>query len=141
MTATTKHTILYADDDPDDLFMVTQAFKSYDNDIKIVHAPDGHEALRRLEELVRQKKHPCLIILDINMPGMNGKEALVRIKQSEETKGIPTVIFTTSSSSLDRTFAEKWGAGFITKPLVYAELEELAKTFVNLCDFEMTKRA
>ena len=137
----TKHTILYADDDPDDLFIVTQAFKDFDNSIRIVHAQNGQEALQHLQKLEQQKVYPCLIILDINMPGMNGKDALVRIKQSDTHKDIPVVLFTTSSSSLDKEFARKWGANFITKPLAYDELEELAKTFVNLCDFEVSKRA
>lgn len=140
MTAT-KHTILYADDDPDDLFIVTQAFKSYNDSIHIVHAQNGYEAVQCLQQLAQKEIYPCLIILDINMPGMNGKDALVRIKQSESFKDIPVVLFTTSSSVLDKEFARKWGANFITKPLAYDELEELAKQFVSLCDFEMSKRA
>ena len=136
-----KHSILYAEDDLDDLFMVKQAFESYNNEIEIVHAYNGFDAIQFLNHLKEQKQLPCLVILDINMPGMDGREALIRIKQSEHYKNIPVVMFTTSSSELDKNFARKWGADFITKPLVFSELQELAKTFISLCDFEITRRA
>ena len=138
---TSKHTILYVEDDLDDLFMVEQAFEKYNSDIDVVHAKDGFEALKFLNEYQQNHPLPCLIILDINMPGMDGRETLIRIKQSERFKEIPVVLFTTSSSERDMAFARKWGAEFITKPLVYSELEDLAKSFTNLCDFEMKTRA
>lgn len=138
---TPKHTILYVEDDLDDLFMVEQAFEKYYSDISIVHAKDGFEALKFLNELQEYHALPCLIILDINMPGMDGRETLIRIKQSLRFKDIPVVLFSTSSSERDKAFARKWNADFITKPLIYSELEELAKSFTNLCDFEMKTRA
>lgn len=138
---TSKHTILYIEDDLDDLFLVEQAFEKYNTDIQVVHAKDGFEALKYLNKLSDGHGMPCLIILDINMPGMDGRETLIRIKQSDRLKDIPVVLFTTSSSDRDKYFARKWNAEFITKPLVYSELEELAKSFVNLCDFEMKTRA
>ena len=134
-----KHTILYAEDDLDDLFIVQQAFHSYDGSIKVVHATNGFKAIDYLNNL--KGPYPCLIILDINMPGLDGRETLVRIKESEKLKNIPVVLFTTSSSQNDRDFAKQWGAEFITKPLVYSELEVLSKVFVDKCDFEMSKRA
>ena len=67
------------------------------------------------------------------MPGMDGRETLIHIKQAETYKNIPTVLFTTSSSPADRSFAEKWGARFITKPLIFSELEALAQRFLILC--------
>lgn len=138
---TSKHTILYVEDDLDDLFMVEQAFEKYNSGIKVVHAKDGFEALKFLNELKDKDQLPCLIILDINMPGMDGRETLIRVKQSLRFKDIPVVLFSTSSSDRDKAFARKWNAEFITKPLIYSELEELAKSFTNLCDFEMKSRA
>jgi CheY-like chemotaxis protein len=72
---------------------------------------------------------------------MNGREALIQIRQSDDFKNIPVVLFTTSSSELDKAFAKKWGAEFITKPLVYSELEELAKRFISLCTTSVSERA
>jgi CheY-like chemotaxis protein len=136
-----KHTILYAEDDLDDLFMIRQAFEQFDDATQLVHTGNGFEALEQLNKAKAEKNLPCLIILDINMPGMNGREALIRIRQSDDYKGIPVVLFTTSSSELDKAFAKKWGAEFITKPLVYSELEELAKRFISLCTVTVSERA
>src|SRR5689334_14585426 len=127
------HTILYAEDDADDLFMVRQAFEQFDNTVELIHAFDGFQAIERLRQTQVHGSLPCLIILDINMPGMDGRETLVHIKQADSYKNIPTVLFTTSSSPADRSFAEKWGARFITKPLIYSELEALAQRFLMLC--------
>ena len=134
-----KHTILYAEDDLDDLFIVKQAFELYDGDINIIHASNGFETLQHMADLEGKQRLPCLIVLDINMPGMDGRETLIQLKQHERFKKIPVVLFTTSSSSLDKAFAEKWGAKFITKPLVYAEMEKMVDTFIAYCDFGITK--
>src|SRR6185503_15970449 len=83
-----KHKILYAEDDADDLFMVQQAFEKYDGAIELIHAANGFEALQQLEHSKAAGNLPCLIILDINMPGMDGKETLIRIRQSENFKNM-----------------------------------------------------
>lgn len=136
-----KHTILYAEDDLDDLFMIRQAFEQFDGSTQLLHVGNGFEALEQLNKSKAEKHLPCLVILDINMPGMNGREALIRIRQSEEYRNIPVVLFTTSSSELDKAFAKKWGAEFVTKPLIYSELEALAKQFISLCTASVTARA
>jgi CheY-like chemotaxis protein len=127
------HTILYAEDDHDDLFMVRQAFAQFDGSVNLVHAQDGYDTIEKLKQAQANSSLPCLVILDVNMPGMDGKETLVRLKQSEAFKKIPVVLFTTSSSDIDKAFADRWGARFITKPLVYSELEMLATNFLNMC--------
>jgi CheY-like chemotaxis protein len=134
----TKHTIFYAEDDLDDLFIVKQAFQTYDGNIKILHAHNGLEALETLETLTEIEALPCLILLDINMPGMDGRETLIRIKQHERLKHIPAAMFSTSSSSLDKEFAAKWNARFFTKPLVYSEMEKMVDTFVSICEHSTT---
>jgi CheY-like chemotaxis protein len=141
MSTAARHTILYVEDDLDDLFIVQQAFENYNDTITVVHAHNGFMALEYLNNLYELNALPCLVILDMNMPGMDGRETLIRIKQSELFKEIPVVMFTTSSTKTDKDFAQKWGAEFITKPLVYNELEVLAKTFIDKCNFEITKRA
>ena len=133
MSSQHTHTILYAEDDADDVFMVRQAFEQLDNQIHLEHAINGLYAMQQLEAMHREGHLPCLIILDINMPGMDGREALKQIKESDHFHKIPVVLFTTSSSEHDRAFAQKWGAHFITKPLIFDELRELAKIFVSHC--------
>lgn len=135
MTAT-KHTILYAEDDLDDLDMVKLAFEKQ-KDIEIVHAHDGNEALAYLNGIARGEMLPCLIILDINMPGMDGRQTLLHIKKEEVYKEIPVVMFTTSNSPMDIEFARVHGADFITKPLRFDEIESLAVEFTKRCNIEM----
>src|SRR5438309_6562863 len=135
-----KHTIVYAEDDWDDVQFVKDCFKKYDGKIELVHAPNGIETIATLHNLLQKGVTPCLIILDINMPILDGRQTLVKIKTEPEFKKIPVVMFTTSSSHLDKEFAQKWGADFITKPLRYAEVQGLADEFVKRCDSEMSKR-
>ena len=137
----TKHTIVYAEDDFDDVQFVRDCFKKYNGRIDLVHAQNGSEALSVLTKLHIQGITPCLIILDINMPLMDGRQTLVKLKANTALKKIPVVMFTTSSSTLDRDFATKWGADFITKPLRYSEVEGLAEEFVRRCDAAITADA
>src|SRR5688572_7747309 len=99
----TKLTILYAEDDLDDLDMVKLAFENQNN-IEIKHAHDGNEAFAYLNSVGNNKQLPCLIILDINMPGMDGRQTLLQLKQHDTYKNIPVVMFTTSNSPTDIEF-------------------------------------
>jgi CheY-like chemotaxis protein len=135
---TSKHTILYAEDDLDDLLMVREAFEQHDH-IEVVHAANGWEALNILRSMYSNHFLPCLIILDINMPVMDGKEALVKIKAEDGLKKVPIVLFSTSNSLSDQNFALKWNVDLITKPLHYDDLESIAREFVTRCNFEINK--
>lgn len=133
----TKSTIVYADDDLDDLFIVEQAFAPFADYINLLHVPDGIKALQAIEELCNSKDEPCLILLDMNMPVMDGRQTLIQLRKSERMCNIPVAIFTTSSSPIDKAFASQWNAQYFTKPLAYDELQQLAKTFVRMCADEV----
>jgi CheY-like chemotaxis protein len=133
----TKSTIVYADDDLDDLFIVEQAFAPFANHVNLVHVPDGHAALKKLEELCATGNEPCLVLLDMNMPVMDGRQALIRMRRSEQLCKIPVAIFTTSTSAIDKAFAQQWDARYYTKPLQFDELQRLAKTFITICAEEV----
>ena len=135
---TSKHTIVYAEDDLDDLFIVKQAFEKHDH-IQVVHAPDGKKALLTLEEMLLQNLLPCLVILDINMPIMNGRETLQEIRKHPRLTNLSVVLFSTSNSSSDAEFARKHDAVLITKPIEYSDLEKIAAAFVEQCNFEINK--
>ena len=135
---TSKHTIVYAEDDLDDLFIVKQAFEKHDH-IDVVHAPDGKKALLTLEEMLGQNILPCLVILDINMPVMNGRETLQAIRKHPQLTALSVVLFSTSNSPADAEFAQNHDAVLITKPIEYSDLENIAATFVDQCNFEINK--
>ena len=134
--STIKHTIVYAEDDLDDLFILTQAFQKHDQ-IEVLHAPDGKKVMAMLERMASEKSLPCLVILDINMPVMSGREALQAIRSNSALCKLPVVLFSTSSSASDRLFAEAHEAFLITKPSDFLNLETIVGQFVDHCNFEI----
>jgi len=131
-----SYTILYADDDHEDLKMISEAFEKYTEHLKVAHAYNGTEALQLLSQMCESGMTPCLIILDINMPKMNGIETLIEIRKVKECHHIPVILFSTSSQLIDKKIAERLGADFITKPAKYQDLEKLVGQFVEKCLIE-----
>ena len=134
-----KHIVLYADDDADDLLLVQEAFSQHSDNVEVVTVSDGIEALNYLESLTPLDPSPCLVILDVNMPRLNGKETLKEIRKSEKFSNVPVVIFTTSSLPLDKDFAQKYNAGFLTKPLDIRQMDIIASQFIDHCHDEIKK--
>ena len=78
-------------------------------------------------------RRPRLIILDINLPGMNGKEILVRLRQTERWRRVPVLLFSTSNSEADKRFAARWNAGCMLKPSAVPDLLSLPEKFIRYC--------
>lgn len=135
-----KNVVVYADDDPDDIELVEEAFRHYTNNVEVITFSNGSETLSYLKTLSTDDAMPCLIILDINMPMLNGKEALVRLRQLEGFDTVPVVLFTTSSMPVDKSFAERYNAGFVTKPLGFEQMEIITKQFVDHCTEETRRK-
>lgn len=135
-----KNIVLYADDDTDDIELVEEAFRHFASNVEVLTFQNGSQALSYLKNLSDDDPVPCLIILDINMPVLNGKETLVRLRQLEKYEGVPAVLFTTSSMPLDKAFAQRYNAGFVTKPLSFEQMEIIAKQFINHCTEETQKK-
>lgn len=134
-----KSIVLYADDDTDDLQLVEEAFIKYKTNVELVTVPDGVQALAYLRNLSHFDPTPCLIILDINMPRMNGKEVLVSIRNMNRFEEVPVVLFSTSSQPQDKDFATLHRAGFITKPIDIKQVDAIADTFIEHCNEEARK--
>ena len=134
-----KHVILYADDDADDLLLVQEALTNFTDSVEVITMNSGEEAIDFLENLDALEPAPCLIILDVNMPRLNGKETLLKIRNMERFEEIPVVLFTTSTFPLDKSFAEKYKAGFITKPIDMRQMGKIADQFVEHCTDEIKK--
>ncbi len=128
-----KNIVLYADDDIDDLQLIEEAFSKYYNTIELKTATDGIEAISSLRQMADSGIKPCLIILDINMPRLDGRETLIRIKQMHELKSVPVILFSTSSQHVDEMFANKYNAAFITKPSDFTQLENIINSFIDHC--------
>jgi CheY-like chemotaxis protein len=124
-------TILYAEDDPDDFEMVRESFDKYP-DIQLVQCRNGLELLQLLQQTNEISK-PCLIILDMNMPIMDGRQALVQIRKEPFYKEVPVIVFTTSNSHLDQFFAKSYHARFMTKPQRAADAVSVAEQIATLC--------
>jgi len=135
----TKNIVLYADDDIDDLQLVQDAFLQYANNVKVITLNDGIEALSYLKNLNEFDPGPCLIILDVNMPRMNGKEALLLIRQMKRFESVPIILFTTSNQLVDKDFAKRYKAGFITKPIHIRQMAVITDKFIDYCTEEVRK--
>jgi CheY-like chemotaxis protein len=131
-----KNSILWADDDVDDLQMMREILQKSDIDFDIIEVRNGKEALQHLQIARDNASLPCLIILDINMPVMDGKETLSIIKQNRELKDIPVVIFTTSQSEMDKLFCERLGSEMITKPPTFKKLEDTVTRLLSFCKWK-----
>jgi CheY-like chemotaxis protein len=128
-----KNTILWADDDADDLQMMREILLKNGKSYSIREVQNGRQALDYLDQARREQALPCLIILDINMPVMDGKQTLSAIKSIEAYRSIPVVVFTTSASELDQVFCERMGTPMITKPPSYARLETTVVQLLEYC--------
>jgi CheY-like chemotaxis protein len=126
-------TILMADDDPDDRLMTKEAFEESRlvNDLRFVE--DGVELLDYLQRRRQyadpaSSPRPGLILLDLNMPKKDGREALREIKADPKLKNIRVVILTTSKAEEDiyRSY-DLSAASYITKPVTFAAMAEVVK--------------
>jgi len=120
-------TILLADDDPDDREMACEALEESSLANPMIQVEDGEELMEYLRGEGRYADNapdlPGLILLDLNMPRMDGREALAQIKQDERLRRIPVVVLTTSQAEEDIFRTYDLGVNsFITKPVMFDEL-------------------
>jgi CheY-like chemotaxis protein len=125
--------ILIADDDPDDRMLTMDAFKENHLSNKIFFVEDGQELVDYLKnngKFTDKEKYPRpgLILLDLNMPKKDGREALKEIKTDPELKRIPVIVLTTSKAEEDIIKTYDLGVNcFITKPVTFQGLVEVTK--------------
>lgn len=126
-------TVLCVDDDPDEREIVCTAISEIDTNFKVFYAENGLEAHSYLSEAKSTGDFPCLIILDINMPVMDGKETLVALKKDDQVSKIPVAMFTTSSSPSDKQFFSDFGVDLVTKPADLSSIVFEVRKLLSYC--------
>jgi len=119
--------ILLVEDDQVDVMTVRRALKELHVTNRLEHMENGEDALAFLRDTTKDR--PCLILLDLNMPIMNGIEFLQEVKSDAELKCIPVVVLTTSDEQKDKLESFKLGiAGYMRKPVDYQQFVEIIRT-------------
>lgn len=132
-----RHRILVAEDDPDDQFLLRKAVIASGVVSWVDVVENGEELLDYLNECGSSDERqpsslPSLILLDLNMPRKDGREALREIKGTPGLRSIPIVAFTTSNQKEDIDYCYRTGANaFITKPSSFTELSEVIRILIS----------
>jgi chemotaxis family two-component system response regulator Rcp1 len=131
--------VLLVEDSPGDVRLTREAFLEADKSINLSVASDGVEAMAflRQEGLYVDAPRPDLILLDLNLPKMDGREVLAQIKKDDSLKMIPTLILTTSDAEADIARSYQLQANcYLSKPVELDAFESLVK---SISDFWLTK--
>ena len=121
--------ILLVEDDIVDVMTVKRALKDLKVTNELVLGANGEEALEYLRVNGSGNKRPCLILLDLRMPKMNGLEFLKNVKADDNLRNLPIVVLTTSENEEDRSNSFGLGAaGYMVKPADYEKFVDTIKT-------------
>jgi chemotaxis family two-component system response regulator Rcp1 len=132
-------TVLLAEDSPGDVRLTQEAFRDANRSIQLQVVSDGVEAMAflRQEGDYINAPRPDLILLNLNLPKMDGREVLAQIKQDDDLRTIPTVILTTSDAEADIVKSYQLQANcYLTKPVQFDEFASLVR---SINDFWLTK--
>ncbi|GAA1558248.1 response regulator [Dactylosporangium maewongense] len=133
--------VLLVEDDPADVALMESVFEDHSIRSELHHVADGGEALAFLhrEEPYTDAPRPDLILLDLNMPRVDGRQALTLIKQEDKLKSIPVIVFTTSSTESDIAASYSRNANaFVTKPIDLDQFERVVAEIRNFYGHTVT---
>ncbi|SIM65583.1 response regulator [Micromonospora cremea] len=122
--------ILVVDDDPGDVLMIEEALADSDVDKVIDVVSDGEEAMEflRAEGRHLEARRPDVILLDLNMPRMDGRQVLGAVKQDEDLRTIPIVVLTTSNADTDIVGSYTLQANaYVTKPIDLDDFNDVVR--------------
>jgi CheY-like chemotaxis protein len=134
-----NRTVLLVEDSPGDVRLTKEAFRDADPEIDLRVVVDGVEAMTYLkrEGVHVNAPRPDFILLDLNLPKMDGREVLAHIKEDDNLRTIPTVILTTSDAEADIVTSYKLQANcYLSKPVQLEEFESLVR---SINDFWLTR--
>jgi CheY-like chemotaxis protein len=126
--------ILLAEDNPADVFLIRESLKEHGVEFALEVAENGEQAMQRLNELRDGSGGvpPDLIVLDLNLPQVDGMELLRHLRNIPRLAGLPVVIFTSSDSTQDRQNAAMLGAMYICKPVNLDEFMKIGQELERL---------
>jgi CheY-like chemotaxis protein len=126
MSQTREFKVLLVEDEPADGYLVRKAFAASPFQVTLTHVTDGIEALEYLRHEGGQHANavrPDLILLDLNMPRMDGRQLLAAIKKDDDLCGIPAIVLSTSQVPRDAAECYRLGAaGYVVKPMNLSQL-------------------
>jgi DNA-binding response OmpR family regulator len=126
-----KHSVFIVDDDADDRESIRDAFLANKHQQDYVFMKNGEQLMVHFTDA--PAKLPSLILLDLNMPGKDGRDVLKEMKTHKDFNLIPIIVITTSSSAKDREASYRLGANcFLTKPNSFQELVEITDSIAKL---------
>jgi len=129
-----KKRILLADDDKEDQFIIAEAFEEIGIKDILHFVENGENALAWLDTCFSENTLPELIVLDLNMPKMNGTQTLLRLKEDPRFQHIPVVIYSTSLNNIERDECIRLGAhSYVIKGITFNECKAIAKTLYDCC--------
>jgi len=123
--------VLLVEDSPGDVRLTQEAFREYSKHVRLHLATDGIEAVAflRREGIYANAPRPDLILLDLNLPKMDGREVLALIKKDQDLKIIPTIILTTSDDEADVMISYQLQANcYLRKPAHWDAFDSLVKS-------------
>jgi DNA-binding response OmpR family regulator len=125
--------ILLGEDDIDDQELLKEVFASVDDSFRLLFANTGEQVLSVLNKL-NDKQLPCLIVLDYNMPGLNGADILKELNNKSRYYGIPRIIWSTSGSETFKNICLELGAAdYVIKPSNLKEMADIVRYMLSIC--------
>ncbi len=131
MTKMHQPTILIAEDDPDDALMLKDAFSEI-NQTAITFLNNGKLLVEHIQKLLQNNEQPNLVVIDLNMPVLDGRGVINELKKSVATQHIPLVVLSTTKDKDDIAAIIALGANdFFTKPSCFNDLVKITNTIAN----------
>jgi CheY-like chemotaxis protein len=124
---------LFGEDDIDDQELLNEVFASVDGSFRLLFANTGEQVLSALSKL-NDGQLPCLIVLDYNMPVLNGADILKELNNGSRYADIPRIIWSTSRSETFKNACLELGAtDYIIKPSSSKEMEDIVRYMLSVC--------
>ncbi|MGA2578551.1 MAG: response regulator [Bryobacteraceae bacterium] len=128
--------LLLAEDNLPDTLLVREAIKMENLPLEVIIAPDGERAIDLIVTAENDPQAPCphVLLLDINLPRIDGFDVLRRIRASDKFKNLPVLMVTSSDSPADRSEAARLGARYFRKPVTYDEFLKIGAILRELLE-------